>query len=53
MSERIGRYLVLGERAQGGMGTVLQAQDERLGRTVAIKVLSCERVDDAALRGFQ
>jgi eukaryotic-like serine/threonine-protein kinase len=34
-----GRYEVLEEIAQGGMGTVLRANDRTIGREVAIKVL--------------
>jgi serine/threonine protein kinase/Flp pilus assembly protein TadD len=34
-----GRYLVYGEIARGGMGVVLRAHDQTLGRDLAIKVL--------------
>ena len=35
----IGRYRVLGILGQGAFGTIFRAQDDRLGREVAIKVL--------------
>jgi hypothetical protein len=37
---RLGPYVVLDRIGQGGMGVVLKALDERLGRVVAIKMLS-------------
>jgi serine/threonine-protein kinase len=36
---RLGRYVVTGRVGKGGMGAVLRARDDRLGREVAIKVL--------------
>ncbi len=46
-----GRYAVLERIGRGGMGEVHLAKDGRVGRSVALKVLLDEGVNDAALRG--
>src|SRR5215467_8834766 len=37
-----GRYRIMGRLARGGMATVYQARDERLERTVAVKIIHPE-----------
>ncbi len=45
-----GRYEVLGILGRGGMATVYLANDERVGRKVAVKVLSPQLLDEPGFR---
>src|SRR5438876_1843062 len=50
----LGPYKIVAPIGAGGMGEVYRAQDTRLGRDVAVKVLSRTLVNDAeALRRFE
>jgi serine/threonine-protein kinase len=44
-SDRIDRYVIKGELGHGAMGTVYEAVDPLIGRTVAVKVISLEATD--------
>lgn len=51
--QRLDHYTIIAQLGAGGMGQVYQAQDTRLGRTVAIKVLSMAFAQDTErLRRF-
>jgi Tol biopolymer transport system component len=51
---RLGRYEIVAPLGAGGMGEVYRAQDPRLGREVAIKVLPAEVAgDEERLRRFE
>ncbi len=45
--DRLGPYVIDAPLGAGGMGAVYRARDTRLGRTVAIKILSAELADRA------
>jgi len=47
---RLGEYRVLQLVGQGGMGIVFRAEDTRLGRLVALKVLQTRFIQDTTMR---
>jgi dienelactone hydrolase/predicted Ser/Thr protein kinase len=54
IGDRLGPYAIVGQLGAGGMGIVYRASDERLGRDVAIKVVSPGLlIDEASRRRFR
>ena len=52
LPSRLGHYAITGKLGQGGMGVVYKARDERLGRPVAVKMLSSVGQDETARKRF-
>ncbi len=52
LEQQVGRYRVTGKLGQGGMGEIFSAYDEKLKRTVAMKVIAGGQLDADAQRDF-
>src|SRR5687767_9442959 len=52
LPSRIGHYAIVRKLGEGGMGVVYAARDERLERSVAVKMMSSLADDETARRRF-
>lgn len=50
LNQQIGHYRITGRLGQGGMGEIFSAHDEKLNRTVAVKLISNVRLDSDSSR---
>jgi serine/threonine-protein kinase len=50
---RLGAYTIVAPLGAGGMGEVYRAHDDRLGRDVAIKIVSAAQGDEGRVRRFE